>query len=118
MFVLHYADLYIFFLQEVVLPRKYRTTVNNIPRLPSPSKPTVNGSISSTATSPVTLSSSPTLTSTSNEEVDLNDVSNNQSVIHQGLLLTRQALRTYQSNNHLIHYKYNGYSGSCHDLPR
>lgn len=34
------------------------------------------------------------------------------------LLLTRQALNSYTSNNHIIHYKYSAYSGSCHDLPR
>lgn len=35
-----------------------------------------------------------------------------------GLLLTRQALHSYECNNHLIQYKYSAYSGSCHDLPK
>ncbi|XP_030384667.1 dedicator of cytokinesis protein 9 isoform X2 [Scaptodrosophila lebanonensis] len=30
---------------------------------------------------------------------------------------TRQALYTYRAKNHLIHYKYNAYGGTCHDLP-
>lgn len=35
-----------------------------------------------------------------------------------GLLLTRQALHTYQSNDHLVYYKYSAYGGTYHDLPR
>ncbi|KFB37651.1 hypothetical protein ZHAS_00004890 [Anopheles sinensis] len=35
-----------------------------------------------------------------------------------GLLLTRQALHTYESPNHLIHYKYSKYGGTCYELPR
>ncbi|XP_067624519.1 dedicator of cytokinesis protein 9 isoform X2 [Eurosta solidaginis] len=31
---------------------------------------------------------------------------------------TRQALYTYRAKNHLIHYKYSAYGGTCHDLPR
>lgn len=35
-----------------------------------------------------------------------------------GLLLTRQALQTYESNHHIVHYKYSAFGGSCHDLPK
>lgn len=35
-----------------------------------------------------------------------------------GHLLTRQALHTYETANHVIHYKFNSYSGSCYDIPR
>ncbi|XP_049302733.1 dedicator of cytokinesis protein 9 isoform X2 [Bactrocera dorsalis] len=31
---------------------------------------------------------------------------------------TRQALYTYRAKNHLIHYKYSAYGGTCHDLPK
>lgn len=31
---------------------------------------------------------------------------------------TRQALYTYRARNHLIHYKYHEYGGTCHDLPK
>ncbi|XP_046801716.1 dedicator of cytokinesis protein 9 isoform X4 [Lucilia cuprina] len=31
---------------------------------------------------------------------------------------TRQALYTYRAKNHLIHYKYHEYGGTCHDLPK
>ncbi|XP_072936312.1 dedicator of cytokinesis protein 9 [Epargyreus clarus] len=33
-------------------------------------------------------------------------------------LLTRQALLSYASSWNLVHYKYSGYSGTCHNLPR
>lgn len=35
-----------------------------------------------------------------------------------GHLLTRQALTTYETANHIVHYKYSAYSGTCHDLPK
>lgn len=79
----------------MVLPRKYRTTSKDIHSLHE------NGS---TATSPAT------------ENGD--GVSLNQSQGQPGLLLTRQALNTYQSNNHLIHYKYGTYGKSWIDLPK
>lgn len=31
---------------------------------------------------------------------------------------TRQALYTYRAKNHIIHYKYSAYGGTCHDLPK
>lgn len=85
----------IYFFQQVILPRKFRTVTNNIP----------------------TITNIPNGTSSTPEDVTQVQVNNNHHST-QGLLLTRQALHTYQSNNHLVHYKYNAYSGSCHDLPR
>ncbi len=35
-----------------------------------------------------------------------------------GNLLTRQALHTYERASHVIHYKYQPYGGTCHDLPK
>lgn len=80
--------------QQIVLPRVYRTTTNNIPTIST----THNG------------------TPVENHDGLLNNNSYNTAA--EGLLLTRQALHTYQSNNHLVHYKYNAYAGSCNDLPR
>lgn len=35
-----------------------------------------------------------------------------------GSLLTRQALKTYETANHMVFYKYGVYGGTCGDLPR
>lgn len=35
-----------------------------------------------------------------------------------GSLLTRQALKTYETANHMVFYKYSVYGGTCGDLPR
>lgn len=35
-----------------------------------------------------------------------------------GSLLTRQALKTYETANHMVFYKYGVYGGACGDLPR
>lgn len=37
---------------------------------------------------------------------------------NNGILLTRQSLKTYSNNNHLIQYKYEAYSGSSADIPK
>lgn len=89
-------NAYLYF-QQVILPRKFRTVTNNIPSFS-------NGISSPASTTP--------------QEDGTQIQLNNNHHTTQGLLLTRQALHTYQSNNHLVHYKYNAYSGSCHDLPR
>lgn len=86
-------------LQQVVLPRKFRTVTNNIPSF-------CNG-----------ISQSESVPTTPAEDETQTQLNNNHHTT-QGLLLTRQALHTYSRNNNLVHYKYNAYSGSCHDLPR
>lgn len=37
---------------------------------------------------------------------------------NNGILLTRQSLKTYSNDNHLIQYKYEAYSGSSLDIPK
>lgn len=116
--------------QQVILPRKFRTITNNIPPY---AKPMPNGvapsSISlssshSTSSSSSTASSDddqpkpqPSLTPSDGDAVSNGTAAHNQPAV-QGLLLTRQALHTYQSNNHLVHYKYSTYGRSHHELPR
>lgn len=85
------------YFQQVILPRKFRTVTNNIPSI-------------SNGISPQTPATSP-------EDATQIQTNNNHPAT-QGLLLTRQALHTYNRNNNLVHYKYSAYSGSCHDLPR
>lgn len=76
---------------EVILPKKFRTLNSNIPTLPKRElKRSDSGS----------QSSSPSHLSTS------------------GYLLTRQALHTYETANHIIHYKFNAYGGSCYEIPK
>lgn len=77
---------------EIVLPKKFRTVSSNIPA-PPPRELKRSDSSSSTGSSP---SHSTPL----------------------GGLLTRQALHTYETANHVIHYKFNGYSGSCYEMPK
>lgn len=79
----------------MVLPRKYRTTSKDLLSL---------GENGSAAVSPAA------------ENGDGGTA--HQSQGQPGLLLTRQALNTYQSNNHLIHYKYGAYGKSWMDLPK
>lgn len=117
-----------FQMQQVVLPRKFRTTSNCIPTLPALTKENSstklsngNGSIASSKASNGSSSSS----SISEDAIAANDSTTNGNQSNQtaslhspGQLLTRQALHTYQSNNHLVHYKYSAYSGSYHELPK
>lgn len=78
------------------------------------------------ASSNVSLSSTSSSLSedvTASAGAGVNDSSQSHLVqsTHQqqhGLLLTRQALHTYQSNDHLVYYKYSAYGGTYHDLPR
>ncbi|XP_055642537.1 dedicator of cytokinesis protein 9 isoform X3 [Toxorhynchites rutilus septentrionalis] len=96
---------------EVLLPKKIRTVTSNIPNFTKAlsegsdtngSENASNGT-NSQATSPTGggRSSSPYV-----------------NLPPQGHLLTRQALHTYESANHLIHYKYSAYGGTCFELPR
>ncbi|XP_075153497.1 dedicator of cytokinesis protein Ziz isoform X2 [Haematobia irritans] len=60
------------------------------------------------------------------EDDDLDNIG--ESLINNGCVstgpksecsrFTRQALYTYRAKNHLIHYKYSAYGGTCHDLPK
>lgn len=116
----------------MVLPRKFRTTISNIPCLPSQPDlpPSAHTNVSNTPSSTAPSSPSPSSTSLSsdasghinnnNNHTSNNNNNNNQpnSAHQQGLLLTRQALHTYKSNNHIVHYKYSAYGGSCHELPK
>lgn len=109
--------VFILEMKQVVLPRKFRTTSNFIPTLP-----TLKKEVSSTKLSNGSLKTngSPSSNSLADEAKDENITNghNTPSSQSHGLLLTRQALHTYQSNNHLVHYKYSAYSGSFHELPK
>lgn len=105
-------------MQQVVLPRKFRTTSNCIPTLPGlkreiSSTKLTNGNGSVTKTTTTNGASSP---ADENGESITNGTTNQTS--SPGLLLTRQALHTYQSNNHLVHYKFAAYGGSFNELPK
>ncbi|XP_061394284.1 dedicator of cytokinesis protein 9 isoform X1 [Musca vetustissima] len=58
------------------------------------------------------------------DDDDLEDV--DESTLNNGNVgpksecsrFTRQALYTYRAKNHIIHYKYSAYGGTCHDLPK
>lgn len=52
------------------------------------------------------------------ENVETLTNGNSNQTSSPGLLLTRQALHTYQSNNHLVHYKFGSYGGAFHELPK
>lgn len=75
---------------EVVLPRKFRTLSNNIPTISK--KSSSNGANGNT--------------------------NGDNSKEQLGHLFTRQALHSYETANHVIHYKYNEFSGSCYDMPK
>jgi len=77
-------------LQEIVLHRKFRTVTSGIPSsIESPAKQKNGGTE--------------------------NGVKEKENL---GSLLTRQALSTYESPNHMVLYKYAGYGGTCGDLPK
>lgn len=109
-------------MQQVVLPRKFRTTGNCIPTLPSITKEISSNSLANGNGSIKTNGTSATIAQP--EDVTDDAVSTNGTHTAQtgspskGLLLTKQSLHTYQSNNHLVHYKYSAYSGSFNDLPK
>lgn len=134
---------------EIILPRRFRTIDNNIPKFYNESVKTTTtsngngvsikngeqkngdhnghkdlsrkksdtGSSSSSSTSSSSATSTLTLTTT-NGDATGNNRPRSPINASSSTLLTRQALHTYQSNNHLIHYKYSAYGGSCRDLPR
>lgn len=113
--------------QQVVLPRKFRTTSNYIPTLPSLKKENSSGKLSNGSLKINGSSSSSSLSddASSNNENGTNGSTAAATNGHcatpsqsHGLLLTRQSLHTYQSNNHLVHYKYSAYSGSFNELPK
>lgn len=133
---------------EIILPRRFRTIDNNIPKFINNSESvkvtTANGNgvsakngeqkngdhnghndlsrkKSDTGSSSSSSSSSTTSTltlATTNGDATGNNRPRSPINASSSTLLTRQALHTYQSNNHLIHYKYSAYGGSCRDLPR
>lgn len=77
---------------EVVLSKKFRTLSSNIPAISK--KSSSNGANNNT------------------------NGDNNSSKEQLGHLFTRQALHSYETANHVIHYKYNEFSGSCYDMPK
>lgn len=112
-------------------PKKYRTIDRDIP--PQHADFIINGS-SSRWGGPAALVGQTngggqaakqleeTITSNNNSE---NGHTNGDSVttssqmsISNGSLLTRQALKTYSSDHHLIQYKYDAYSGTSLDFPK
>lgn len=84
-----------YFLKEIILPRKFRTVTSGIPQNSSTiPKKHQNGSAE-------------------------NGSSNvKEKEINVGSLLTRQALSSYESPNHMVLYKYQVYGGTCGDLPK
>ncbi|XP_055550318.1 dedicator of cytokinesis protein 9 isoform X4 [Wyeomyia smithii] len=86
---------------EVMLTKKFRTITNNIP------------SFSKTA---ITNGSTPPVTGS--PAAENNSKPSSPTLNPQGHLLTRQALHTYETANHLIHYKYSAYGGTYFELPR
>ncbi|XP_058447960.1 dedicator of cytokinesis protein 9 isoform X2 [Malaya genurostris] len=90
---------------EVVLSKKFRTITSNIP----------NFSRTSSSSSDSTKSTS----NPSSNGACINDSRPSSPTVNvQGHLLTRQALHTYESANHVIHYKYSAYGGTYLELPR
>ncbi|XP_058060238.1 dedicator of cytokinesis protein 9 [Anopheles bellator] len=113
---------------EVLQPKKFRTVHSNIPGHCVPATPatssggSINGSgkkrnsESSGGSAGSSAAASRNGTPTSTRSLSVSSVGSPFPGV--GLLLTRQALHTYESPNHLIHYKYSKYGGACYDLPR
>lgn len=89
------------------MPRKFRTTTSGIP--------------SSSSSSSVTIST-PNKKAKQNgngaENGSVNGNNKEKETESMGSLLTRQALKTYETANHMILYKYAAYGGTCGDLPK
>ncbi|XP_055683113.1 dedicator of cytokinesis protein 9 isoform X1 [Lutzomyia longipalpis] len=90
---------------EIIQPRNYRTVTSGIPEVINHE----NGSIEAS--------------STCHQSPKTENVNGNSGKMEMGggcqpPLLTRQAIRTYKSDNRLIQYKYSSYSGLSQDLPR
>lgn len=81
---------------EIVLPKKFRTVSSNIPPIPQKELKRTDSSSSNGSSQSTSPSHANAL----------------------GHLLTRQALHTYQTADHVINYKYSAYSGTCYDLPK
>ncbi|XP_061518026.1 dedicator of cytokinesis protein 9 isoform X4 [Anopheles gambiae] len=112
---------------EILQPKKFRTVHSNIPGHVSQAATTTstNGSSKRSNGGADSATSSQNGTPTSNRSQTSSASSSSSSSAGSGggtaiggLLLTRQALHTYNSPNHLIHYKYSKYGGTCYDLPR
>lgn len=82
------------------MPRKFRTTTSGIP---------------SSVTSSKTESPSKKQNGNSAENGAVNGT---DKIPPMGNLFTRQALKTYETANHMILYKYAAYGGICGDLPK
>lgn len=131
-------------MQQIVEPRKYRTIQQDIPAyvpfhtlVDSASCDTISKSKSSTTNSTNSSSDDETYVSAASSETNLTSdaggIASASScaggigggvggsvggIESHGLLLTRQALHTYQSNNHLVQYKYAHYGRSYAELPK
>ncbi|XP_035917341.1 dedicator of cytokinesis protein 11 isoform X2 [Anopheles stephensi] len=104
---------------EILQPKKFRTVHSNIPGHVSAVTSTSNGSSKRGGSSESgSASSSQNGTPTSSIRSQSSVSAGSGVPMVGGLLLTRQALHTYDSPNHLIHYKYSKYGGTCYDLPR
>jgi hypothetical protein len=84
-------------LQEIILPRKFRTTTSGIPSLTSLEAPKTHQNGNGT---------------------ENGSVNGKEKETSMGNLLTRQSLKTYETANHMILYKYSTYGGLCGDLPK
>lgn len=84
--------------QEIILPRKFRTVTNGIP-VATPKKQQ-NG------------------TNGNSGENGTNGKDKEKEPPPVGSLLARQALHTYETANHIVHYKYSAYGGACSELPK
>lgn len=96
---------YFFCLKEIIQPRNYRTVTSGIPEVINHENGSIEAS-SSCQKSPKT------------ENVNGNSPRSELGSSCQPPLLTRQAIRTYKSDNRLIQYKYSSYGGLSQDLPR
>lgn len=84
------------------MPRKFRTTTSDIPSSSSAAKTTI-------------------LTTPNKKQqngAENGSVNGKEKEAHMGNLLTRQVLKTYETANHMILYKYAAYGGTCGDLPK
>ncbi|XP_049532929.1 dedicator of cytokinesis protein 11 isoform X2 [Anopheles darlingi] len=119
---------------EVLQPKKFRTIHSNIPghtvvgSVPLSTTASIGGgSLNGSSkqrsetgsTTSGSVAGSQNGTPTSNRSLSISSVGTGASGAGAtGLLLTRQALHTYESPDHLIHYKYSKYGASWYDLPR
>ncbi|XP_053674834.1 dedicator of cytokinesis protein 11 [Anopheles nili] len=100
---------------EILQPKKYRTVHNNIPGHAPPAVSTNGSSNKQRGSESGSASSSKNGTPTFNRSLS---TASSGVPGGGGLLLTRQALHTYDSPIHLIQYKYSKYGGTCYELPR